>query len=337
MATVPDLPYFLGLLAGAVISPLLLLRLARRKYDIVLEDGWAHPTLLLFNIVCPLFAGVRRVIVVHQVRWREMNPLVRFVCRVAERQMLGSAQLIVAVSRFVRSEVEHLVGRSESIVVAPPGSAPLSNTARDATKIEGAPIRLLFVGNCVRLKGIDHLIEAVGLLRDLSLRLDVVGDINFDQRYYQELLGQVRALRLSDRVTFHGVLSHGDLGASYSRADIFSFPSLYEGFGIVLAEAMHAGLPIVATRTGPANEILREGENSLIVPIADSTAFAGAIRTLADNGAMRETFGRRSRELAGSLPTWEQTCGDVCDQIEIICRTTPDTKRSMKGTPTQSP
>ena len=100
---------------------------------------------------------------------------------------------------------------------------------------------------------------------------------------------------------------------------------------------MQAGLPIVATRTGPAREILSEGENALIVPIANSTALACAVRRLAADAAMRDRSGRRSRELAVSLPNWDQTCGDICDHIEIICRTIPGTKRSMKRTPTQLP
>lgn len=266
-----------------------------------------------------------------------MKPPARFICRIAEQLVLRSAQLIVAVSDFIRVEVERLVGSSERILVAPPGSAPLSNMHREPGKTEAGPLRLLFVGNCVRLKGLEHLIAALGLLRDLPLRLEVVGDVSFEPRYYEKLLRQVNALGLGGRVTFHGALAHENLGAFYSRADIFTFPSLYEGFGIVLAEAMHAGLPIVATRTGPAGEILREGENALIVPLADSAALAGAIRTLAADAGMREEFGHRSRELAVSLPGWGQTCDDVCNRIEIICRMTPGKKQSMKRTPTQSP
>jgi glycosyltransferase involved in cell wall biosynthesis len=337
IATVPDLPYFAGLIAGAIISPLLVLRLARRKYDVVLVDGWAHPTTLLFNTACWLYGKAPVVIVVHQIRWREMNPFARFICRLAEQLLLRSAQLIVTVSDFIRGEVERLVGSSERIVVAPPGSTAFTNMSREQVETEVAPLRLLFVGNCVHLKGLEHLISAMALIKDLPLRLEVVGDVTSEPRYYKKLLRQVKALGVNDRVTFHGSISHDDLGAFYSRADIFTFPSLYEGFGIVLAEAMHAGLPIVATCTGPASEILREGENALIVPVADSAALAVAIRRLATDARMREDFGRHSRELAAMLSNWGETCDDVCTQIEVICRMTPGTKQSMKRTPTQSP
>jgi len=337
LASVPDLPYFAGLLAGLVISPWLLFRIANTPHEVVLLDGWAHPTTLLFNLVFRLFAETRVVVIVHQIRWREMKAPARLICRMAETLMLRSAHLIVSVSGFIGGEVERLVGSHKQIVVARPGSVPLSNMISERGDRATTVLRLLFVGNCVHLKGLEHLIAAVGLLRDVELSLDLVGDVGIEPRYYDRLIKQVHALNLSDRVTFHGAIPHEDLGDFYSRADIFTFPSLYEGFGMVLTEAMHSGLPIVATRTGPISEILREGENALIVPLADSAALAESIRRLAGDAGLRRDFGRRSRELALLLPTWSQTCNDVCDQIELICQKTPGKKQSMKRTPTQSP
>jgi len=333
VVAVPDLPYFAGLVAGLAIAPMLLLRLARRKYDVVIEDGWAHPATLLFNAACWMSGAVRLVIIVHQVRWLAMSHAGGFVARIFERIALRCAQLIVVVSTSISGEVEELIGSSERIALALPGSAPLSDPTGQQGKTKGAPLRLLFVGNCTRLKGLDYLIQALGLLRDLSLTLDLVGDVGFEPRYYKKLVRQARALGVSERVAFHGATPHEELGRFYSRADIFTFPSVYEGFGIVLAEAMHAGLPIVATRTGAADEILRQGENALIVPAANLAALATAIRRLAVDREMRERFGRRSLELADSLPTWKQTCEIVCDRIEIMIRTSPDKTQKTKKIP----
>ena len=314
---VPDLPYFAALLAGFILAPLFLFRLATQKYDIVIEDGWAQPTTLLFNVACRVFGSAPLVVIVHQVRSSAMKLPARFIARLVERITLGSAQLIVTVSNFISAEVERLIGKSDRIAVAPPGSAPLVDETWDQRTTTDT-LRLLFVGNCTRLKGLDHLIAALGLIRDLPVRLDVVGDVSFEPQYYKELVRQAKALGIGERVAFHGAVSHEGMGSFYSRADIFTFPSLYEGFGIVLAEAMHAGLPIVATHVGPVDEILCEGQNALIVPGADPTALAAAIRRLATDASLRQAFGQRSRELAGKLPTWEQTCRDVCHRIEML-------------------
>jgi glycosyltransferase involved in cell wall biosynthesis len=333
LLTLPDLPYLAGLAAGLVIAPLILIRLASRKYDVVIEDGWAHPTTFPFNLVCWLTGSVRLVMIVHQLRCRATKPPVRFIVRMFERTALRSARLIVTVSDFISSEVERLVGSNERIALARPGSAPLPDTECVREESGDEPLRLLFVGNCTPLKGLDHLIEALSLLWDVHLRLDVVGDVTLEPRYCKRLARRAKALGVSERVTFHGAISHEVLGRFYSRADIFTFPSLYEGFGIVLAEAMHAGLPIVATRIGPVNEVVREDKNALLVSAADSAALAGAIRRLADDPTLRDNFGRRSRELASSLPTWKQTCDSICHNIAIMIRTTPGTKQTTKTIP----
>jgi len=336
LATLPDLPYLAGLAVGMVIAPLILIRLAIRKYDVVIEDGWAHPTTFAFNLVCWLTGRVRLVMIVHQVRCRATKPPLRFIVRMFERIALRSARLIVTVSDFISSEVERLVGSNERIALARPGSALLPDTECMPEESGDEPLRLLFVGNCTPVKGLDHLIEALTLLRDIHLRLDIVGDVSFEPRYYKRLARRAKALGMTERVTFHGAISHEVLGRFYSRADIFTFPSLYEGYGIVLAEAMQAGLPIVATRIGPVNEIVRKEENALLVPPADSTALAGAIRRLAIDPILRVSFGRRSRELAGSLPTWKETCDSVCQNIAIIIRTIPGTRQATNSIPTRA-
>ena len=335
LATLPDLPYLAGLAVGLVIAPLILIRLAIRKYDVVIEDGWAHPTTFVFNLVCWLTGRVPLVMIVHQVRCRATKAPVGSIMRMFERIALRSARLIVTVSDFISSEVERLVGSNERIALARPGSALLPDTECMPKESGNEPLRLLFVGNCTPLKGLDHLIEALTLLRDIHLRLDIVGDVSLEPRYYKRLARRAKALGMTERVTFHGAISHEVLGRFYSRADIFTFPSLYEGYGIVLAEAMQAGLPIVASRTGPVNEIVREGEDALLVPPADSIALAGAIRRLATDPLLRDSFSRRSRELAALLPTWKQTCDSVFQNIAITIRTIPGTRQATDSIPTR--
>lgn len=335
LLSIPELPYFVGLGAGLFFAPLLLIRLASRKYDLVIEDGWTHPTTLLFNLACRLTGNVRLVIIVHQVRSATIENGFKFFARMVEKLALSSAQLIVTASAFLNGEVERLVGENSDIAIASPGSGPHSGPERIQRDSQEQPLRLLFVGNCTPLKGLDYLIEAISLLKDVDLRLDIVGDVSIRPRYCDALVRKTKALGIDKRITFHGAITSEDIGRFHSQADIFTFPSLYEGFGIVLAEAMHAGLPIVATRTGPVNEIIREGENALLVPPADSAALAAAIRKLAADPAMRKNFGRVSHQLSGSLPTWNQACDTVCHRITLMMRMTPDTKQTTRRIPTR--
>jgi glycosyltransferase involved in cell wall biosynthesis len=318
VASVPDLPYFAGLMAGVAVSVWLMARLVVRRYDLLIEDGWSHPSLALFNLLCRR----PRVVIVHQLRRLETkNPAAKAVVSAIERASLKSARLIITVSRYMRGEIERLTGGDVNVVVASPGCDADGRPAAGARQPEGAAagmFRLLFVGNCMRRKGLDHLIRALAMLEGLPVRLDVVGGCDFEPGYCEQLRREVYRLRLAGAVTFHGRVSSESLAEFYRRADLFVMPSLYEGFGIVYAEAMRAGLPIVATAVGPVPEIARDGENALLVPPADPHALAEAIRMLVSDAGLRARLARRSAELAADLPTWQGACEAVYQSLASV-------------------
>ena len=332
--SLPDLPYFAGLISGLVISPLLALRIAGRGYDLIIEDGWAHPPLLLFNLLCRAASGLKIAIIVHQLRWLERRcRAASAVARSVERATLKASHLVITVSHFMRAEIEELIDDEPNIMIARPGSdrkrdlspgesnPEESSTSRPtAPSLEAAPVRLLFVGNCARRKGLHHLMTALSILREPLVKLDVVGDYNFDPAYTKELEWEVARLGLRDRVIFHGQVSDERLSGFYAQADVFVMPSSYEGFGIVYAEAMRAGLPVIASDTGPASEIVSAGANALLVPPGDARALAEAISTLASDAELRAQYGRRSLELSHRLPTWDDTCGLILKSMsDLIC------------------
>jgi glycosyltransferase involved in cell wall biosynthesis len=316
--SVPDLPYLAGLAAGTVLSPWMLLKLLRLKPDMIIEDAWAHPPLILFNVVSRLRREPKLVMILHQVRWREV--FTAWSARLAETIALSQARLIVTASQFIKGEVERMTGNRVPIVVARPGSDGTTEIAFQPLNDDDdrAVLRLLFAGTCTRRKGLDELIEAMALLKDLPLQLDLAGNTDRDPRFKRKLVRLIGLLGLSERVAFHGLVDSRTLARLYSSADIFVFPSHYEGYGIVLAEAMKAGLPVVAADNGPAAEILSNNENALIVPVRDSRALAAAIRKLAEDPALRKRFGARSRALAENLSTWRDTCDVVRGAVQRL-------------------
>jgi glycosyltransferase involved in cell wall biosynthesis len=323
--SLPDLPYFAALITGLVLSPLLLLRLAGRAYDLIIEDGWAHPSLVLFNLLCRFTSRHKIAIIVHQLRWLERRYRAAIaIARRVERSALKSSRLVFTVSHFMRREIENLTGDEPRVVIARPGCDGQRQTIVTGSVsecLERSTVRLLFVGNCARRKGLHHLIAALSTLRDPLLRLDVVGDCAFDPSYTKELQDEVARLGLRKVVAFRGRVSDEELSRFYRQADLFVMPSSYEGFGIVYAEAMRAGLPIIACHTGPAAEIVSAGENALLVPDGDILALADAIHTLAADAELRKLYGRRSVELACSLPTWEATCAQILEKLSSMNET----------------
>ena len=312
VVSVPDLSYFTGALVSPLLALWLALRIAGRGYDLIIEDGWGHPSFFLFNIAFRFASKSRFVIIVHQLRWVERKRGIR-IAAIIERCALRSGHLIVTVSRFMCGEIASLIGANPRILVVSPGSDLCLEHRREADTPAASPdVRLLFVGNCARRKGLHLLIRALSQADCHGLTLDVVGDYDFEPRYYEELRREVALLGSAQTVKFHGRVSNETLRSFYARADIFVMPSLYEGFGMVYAEAMRAGLPIIALDTGPVPEIVQAGENGLLVPLApeESLPFtlARAICKLATDVDMRARFSRRSIEIAKQLPSWKEAC-----------------------------
>ena len=111
---------------------------------------------------------------------------------------------------------------------------------------------------------------------------------------------------ISDKVAFLGMIPRPELIQHYYGADVFVFPPIWdEGFGIPPVEAMAAGTPVVATRSGAIVETIQHGETGLLVEKNDPRPLADALLTLLTNDAMRERMGRAGRHRAATHFTWD--------------------------------
>lgn len=139
------------------------------------------------------------------------------------------------------------------------------------------PPRVITVARLAEQKGHCHLIAAVPLVPEAHFLL--VGD-GPDRAALEE---QARTLGVADRVQFLG--GRDDIPELLSEADVFVLPSLFEGLPIAVLEAMAAGTPVVATAIGGTDEIVAHDETGLLVPPADPSALAAAIRSVLDDPA----------------------------------------------------
>jgi glycosyltransferase involved in cell wall biosynthesis len=135
---------------------------------------------------------------------------------------------------------------------------------------------IVYVGRLVREKGVRDLIEAFAELRVLDTALMLVGD-GADRSKLGSLAG---SLGVGGRVRFTGGVPNETAAAYLQHADVAVLPSWYEERGRVLLEAMAAGTPVVATRTGGIPETVRDGENGLLVSPRDPRTLAATIHRL---------------------------------------------------------
>ena len=205
---------------------------------------------------------------------------------------------ILTVSHASRREIERYFG-------IPSGSVSVVHNGTDTQLFR--PVErvketdLIFVGRTEdRKKGIVYLLEALARTPE-SIRLKIVDGRIPDDGLVPRML---RRLRLERRVTLlRRMLTLPELVAEYSSARIALVPSYFEGFGFPASEAMAAGLPVIATRSGALPEVVGEaGDTGRLVPFRDVEALAGAIRDLAvlppeTLAKMGEAARRRIRDL----------------------------------------
>jgi glycosyltransferase involved in cell wall biosynthesis len=163
---------------------------------------------------------------------------------------------------------------------------------------DDAPV-LLWVGYPVPFKRAPLLLVAFALAREEipETRLLFVGDL---ARSKQDLPALAASMGSGGAVIFTGAVAHADLPVYYQIADLFVFPSAYEGFGRVLMEAAAARLPLLASGRGGAKELVRDGETGVYLPEHEDLGqqFAAEIVRLLRDPALRAQYGAAAQKLA---------------------------------------
>jgi len=277
---------------------------------------------------------------------RRLNPKVKLLLNVHDhaqlqhdrtrtRRCLSQVDLIVSASQFmtecIATAYPEVADRCVTILNAVDGD---QFSARDAGENE-EPL-ILFVGRTSPEKGVHRLLEAFGVVASKipEARLVLIGPPNLagqelvdrdgtdplfsDVREYWGNAGRFRNFLLDKaesqtpgKVTFVDRVDHSELAEWYRRADIFVFPSLWqEPFGMPPTEAMAAGLPVVATRSGALPEIVVDGETGLLVERGDVDGLAEALLELLRSSGKRTRMGAAGRTRVLEHFNWDRHTDD---------------------------
>ena len=274
------------------------------RLDAVLRSVDDDEVVLVDGLVT---VGAGPVVVRHARRLR----LVLLVHMPVERATLDAAAAVVVPSPSTR---EYLVGRhalpDARVHVAEPGvdEAP----AARGTSTGG---QLLAVAAVTRGKGLDVLVAALASLTALPWRCTVVGATDLEPAYVRDLRRLADEHGFADRLQLTGPLVGQALEDAYAAADVLVLPSRAETYGMVVAEALAHGLPVVATAVGAVGALLRPGGDGgrpgVLVPPDDPDALAAALRDWLADPAFRKRLRAAAQRRRSELPGWSVTVDRV--------------------------
>jgi len=290
--------------------------------------------------VLPLVHPRRSVVTVHDLGYRHEpqahRPLDRLYLDISTRYNARAASHVIADSAATRRDLVQLYGTDpQRITVVPLGVDELFQPVTDPARLAAVRAKyglpgdyLLYVGTLQPRKNLVRLIEAwARVIGDWRLE---IGDCQIENRkskignwtlviagkrgwLYEEIFATARKLGLEGQVLFPGYVPEEDLPALLSGATAFVLPSLYEGFGLPVLEAMACGTPVIAANISSLPEVM--GDAGLLVDPLDSDALAAAMQRLVQDAALREDL--RQRGLARArLFSWSRCARETLAVLE---------------------
>lgn len=254
-------------------------------------------------------------------------PLNRWFLRLMMPRFLRFADAIICISQHTRADAVRFYGVDDSKTsVIPLGVDTRFCLAQDLVTLGAVRARynlpghfILFASTIEPRKNLVTLLEAYKVLRaeGRNEKLVVVGRKGWR---YEATFMRLRELGLENQVVFLGSVPDEDLPAIYSAADVFVYPSLYEGFGLPPLEAMASGCPVICSNTSSLPEVC--GDAALLIPPTDVSALASALQRVLDEPVLREDL--RARGLRQSAKfSWEVTAKKTLDVYRTVAEASP--------------
>jgi len=282
------------------------------RFDVIVVDALAR-------IVCAP----------HLDRWSEERPVVAMVHELpsvatqeaaSREEPLLRASRLISVSDHGRSILQDRGVPAGRIRVVPPGIDRLPKGT--GSPVRDGTLRALCVAQWIPRKGILDLVHAWTLHERPGATLELVGETDADSAYAASVRAAIAAAPEAS-IIVSGPVDDATLEAAYATADLFVLPSRYEGYGVVYAEALAHGLPVVACNVGPVPELVGE-EAALLVAPGDVEALSGTLDLLLRDAVRRDRMSAAARRRAREIPRWVDTAAGFLRVLrDVVAESSP--------------
>jgi glycosyltransferase involved in cell wall biosynthesis len=313
--SIPNRSYSRNLLDN--LSGSLRVRLLHGGYDLLLQDELNHPSLFYLNRTIP----IPIVSIVHHLRSQEAHPvsLLPFYAWV-EKRYFHTLSGAICNSESTAASVRALT--DVPLQVMRPGRDHIRPTlSQDEVRVkalEKEPLRLLFLGNLIRRKGVHTLLSALANIPLSNWVLRVAGDEQVDRKYFRHLQDQTRQLGLETNVHFLGAISSQEVANEMDAANLLVIPSQYEGYGIAYLEAMGYAVVPVASSAGGAGELIHHGQNGYLVDPGDVHALREIITAVLSDRKELHRLSLSAKRTYEQHATWVEGATSVRKYLKEI-------------------
>lgn len=254
-------------------------------------------------------------------RYRETHPKERvWLFEYFIKTRLRYATHILTISEFIRQEIIDEFHVSPSMVTAiplapDPGFVPCRDDVVTKVRLKyNLPrLYLLFVSSLEPRKNIDLLIEAL-TIADTDIPLVLVGWQGWGEKRWLE---KIKSKNLKNRIYITGHIPDHDLKAVYTGAQALVYPSLYEGFGLPIVEAMACNCPVICSDTASMPEVA--GDAAILIDPARSDELALAIETIVHDTEMRNNLVKKGAQQAAGF-TWNRTAEKTLEVFKMVAK-----------------
>jgi glycosyltransferase involved in cell wall biosynthesis len=259
-------------------------------------------------------ARLRLVALVHHPLAHEtgLDQALRRALGESERTALAAVKRVIVTSHRTAAALGEYGVPPEKVLIVEPGTDP----APLATGSKSPTVHLLCVAALIPRKGHDVLLRALGGVIDRNWRLICVGS-DRDAVLARRLRSLANELGIEPLVQFAGEAGAASVAAHYDSADVFVLATLYEGYGMAVAEALARGLPIVSTTVGAIPEIVSD-RAGILVPPGDVSALTSALSSVLGDASLRARLAEGARRASTRLPTWPMAAVKLAAALDQV-------------------